>query len=90
MLKKLERARKKAQGILDATDVSSREKQDQIKGWVKDIWERFCFLNFLEKWLGCMTDSHNISQPLILEYIKEPALRRQRKKMLRTLLLKEV
>lgn len=35
MLKKLDRARKKAQGILDASDVSSREKQDQIKGIYK-------------------------------------------------------
>jgi len=35
MLRKLDRARKKAQGILDATDTSSKEKQDQIKGIYK-------------------------------------------------------
>ena len=33
MLKKLDRARRKAQGILDATDTGSKEKQDQIKGY---------------------------------------------------------
>ena len=31
MLKKLDRARKKAQGILDAADTSNKEKQDQMK-----------------------------------------------------------
>nr|XP_047142101.1 pre-rRNA 2'-O-ribose RNA methyltransferase FTSJ3 [Hydra vulgaris]XP_047142102.1 pre-rRNA 2'-O-ribose RNA methyltransferase FTSJ3 [Hydra vulgaris] len=35
MLKKLDRARRKAQGILDATDTGSREKQEQIKGIYK-------------------------------------------------------
>eukprot|EP00111_Clytia_hemisphaerica_P024401 TCONS_00071996-protein len=34
-MKKLERARKRAQGILDATDVSSQEKTQQIKGIYK-------------------------------------------------------
>ena len=35
MLNQLDRVRKKAQGILDATETSSREKQDQIKGIYK-------------------------------------------------------
>jgi len=35
MLSKLNRARKKAQGILDSTEVSAREQQDQIKGIYK-------------------------------------------------------
>lgn len=35
MMKKLESARKRAQGILDATDVSSQEKTQQIKGIYK-------------------------------------------------------
>merc|ERR1712226_219152 len=35
MLSKLDRARKKAQGILDATETSSKEKQEQIKGIYK-------------------------------------------------------
>lgn len=35
MLKKLDKVRKKAQGILDATDTSNKEKQDQIKGIYK-------------------------------------------------------
>ena len=33
-MKNLERARKRAQGILDATDVSAQEKSSQIKGYV--------------------------------------------------------
>ena len=34
MMKKLESVRKRAQGILDATDVSSQEKKREIKGFV--------------------------------------------------------
>jgi len=50
MMRKLEGARKRAQGILDATDVSSQEKRREIKGCVYIVLD-YLYKIFPRKWV---------------------------------------